>query len=403
MRILVQKFGGTSVANRDAMQHVLHHIKRALAQGYKVVAVLSAMAGETNRLIALAYSYSKKPLPVEFDTLLSTGEQVSVALFTMLAHDAGIKVRSFNASQIPIYTSDASTCARIESIDTGTIRRAFEAYDLLVVTGFQGITRTGNITTLGRGGSDTTAVAIAAALDSAPCEIYTDVDGIYTTDPNMCPAAKKLDCITYDEILEMASMGAKVLQTRSVLFAKRYMVPLYVRSTFSDDKGTFLIQEEDIMESSPISGVVYDRDQVSISVVSKNTQILVLLFKALAQHDVIVDMIIQNPQKEGMCVAFSVAQSFLDTVLSIVEGLRETLQIQTLEQHVDLAKISVIGFGMKDHSGIAATMFATLEAEGIPITLINTSEIKISCLIPAKYTELAVRSLHEAFFADVKK
>lgn len=398
MRILVQKFGGTSVATRSNMHNVLGNVLRATQQGYKVVVVLSAMAGETNRLLALAHEWSSNPLLSEVDALIATGEQACVALFSILGHDAGLRIRSMNAFQIPIYTSQDYGSARIEKVQTETIYTLFEEYDVLVITGFQGVTHNNAITTLGRGGSDTTAVALAAALNSAPCEIYTDVEGVYTTDPNVCAMAKKLDVISYDEMLEMASMGAKVLQIRSVLFAKRYNVPLYVRSTFSASEGTFLIHEEDIMESKPVSGVVYDKNQSMISLKNASLSSLVLLFKAIAQKNIVVDMIVQSLPTDVVDITFSIAQKDFQNTVLIVEEISDMLGNPTLSFHENLAKISIVGYGMRDHTGIAITMFETLAKEGIPILLINTSEIKISCLVHDKYTELAVRTLHDAFF-----
>ena len=402
MRILVQKFGGTSVATRSSMQNVLTNVLRATQQGYKVIAVLSAISGETNRLLALAHEYSENPLLSEIDVLLSTGEQVAVALFSILGHDAGLKIRSMNASQIPMYTSPDHSSARIERIATDTIYSAFSTYDVLVITGFQGITQDGRITTLGRGGSDTTAVALAASLNSAPCEIYTDVEGVYTTDPNICSKAKKLDVISYDEMLEMASMGAKVLQIRSVLFAKRYNVPLYVRSTFSNSEGTFLIHEEDIMESQPVSGIAYDKNQAMISINNASLDSLVILFKAIAERKILVDMIVQSISSQKLNITFSISQNNLKETLTLVEGIAGELGNPEISYEDSLSKISIVGYGMRDHTDIATSMFETLASEGIPILLINTSEIKISCLIHDKYTELAVRSLHEVFFSEEK-
>lgn len=400
MRILVQKFGGTSVATRSSMQNVLTNVLRATQQGYKVIAVLSAMAGETNRLLTLAHEWSSAPLSSEVDVLLATGEQVSTALFSILGHDVGLKIRSMNALQIPMYTSTEYGSARIQYIATDTIYQAFEEYDVLVITGFQGITHDGRITTLGRGGSDTTAVALAAALNSAPCEIYTDVEGVYTTDPNICSKAKKLDVISYDEMLEMASMGAKVLQIRSVLFAKRYNVPLYVRSTFSDSEGTFLIHEEDIMESQPVSGIAYDKNQAMISIHKASPTSLVTLFKAIAQHNILVDMIVQSISSQSLDIVFSVSQNNLKRTLALVEQIAEELGNPLITSEECLSKISIVGYGMRDHTDIATSMFETLANEGIPLLLISTSEIKISCLIHDKYTELAIRSLHEVFFPE---
>ncbi|MGL4722337.1 MAG: aspartate kinase [Desulfovibrionaceae bacterium] len=399
MRILVQKFGGTSVANLSCMNNVLKKVLRATGQGYKVVVVLSAMSGETNRLLALSKEWSCTPNMAEQDLLVSTGEQVAVALFSLLLHDAGLSARSLTGFQIPIITTEEYGYSRIKKIHVDVIYEALKDHDVLVVTGFQGVTESGRITTLGRGGSDTSAVAIAAALDSSPCEIYTDVEGIFTTDPNICSSARKLDYIAYDEILEMASMGAKVLQIRSVVFAKRYNVPLYVRSTFSDNEGTFLINEEDIMESLSVSGVAYDKDQAMISVrgISDNARPLIVIFKALSDANIVVDMIVQNIIKDTIDITFSLSKNDIPKTLELMFLLKELLGNPEITHEENLAKVSVVGLGMRNHAGVASTMFCVLAEEGIPILLINTSEIKISCLVSEKYFELAVRSLHEAF------
>ena len=296
MKIVVQKFGGTSVAGLDKMKQVKSKVERKLKKGYKVVVVLSAMAGETDRLISLATEFSKDPDPSEMDVLLTTGEQVSVALFSMLLKDASIKARSLLGFQIPIHTDKSYGKARILEIDAEKIKELFKTYDVLVVAGFQGCDFQQNLTTLGRGGSDTSAVALAAALDAEVCEIYTDVDGVYTTDPNVCSNARKLSKIAYDEMLEMASMGAKVLQIRSVEFAKKYNVPVHVRSTFKDEPGTLLVKEDDIMESVMVSGIAYDKDQARITLVDVYDEpgVAATIFEPLAAHNIVVDMIVQN-------------------------------------------------------------------------------------------------------------
>ncbi|AAS96389.1 aspartate kinase [Nitratidesulfovibrio vulgaris] len=400
MRILVQKFGGTSVANLECMKQVRAKVLAARERGYKVVVVLSAMSGETNRLLALADEWSSEPDPAETDALVVTGEQVSIALFSMLLKDSGIKARSFLGFQIPIVTSDTFGSARILSIDDSRLRAELETHDVLVVAGFQGCTADGRLTTLGRGGSDTSAVALAAALGSVECEIYTDVDGVYTTDPNLCSTARKLDRITYDEMLEMASMGAKVLQIRSVEFAKKYNVPVHVRSTFTDTTGTLVTQEDSSMEAVLVSGIAYDKDQARITLrsVPDRPGVAAAIFVPLSTNGVVVDMIVQNPSREGVTdMTFTVPRKDLKKTLTLMEGIREETEALEVLHDVSVAKVSAIGVGMRNHSGVAAKAFAALRKENINILMISTSEIKITCLIEEKYTELAVRVLHDAF------
>ena len=405
MRILVQKFGGSSVADRDRMLRVREKVRAGLSQGYKMLVVLSARAGDTNKLLALADEWSKTPDPAECDSLVSTGEQVSIALFTMLLKDEGIKARSLLGFQIPIKTDNVFMKARIKSIDAETINKLFETHDVLVVAGFQGINEEGRITTLGRGGSDTSAVALAAAIGADSCEIYTDVDGVYTTDPNMCPAARKMESVTYEEMLEMASMGAKVLEIRSVEFAKKYNVVVHVRSTFTDTPGTIVTEEDTDMEHVLVSGIAYDKDQARVTLrsVPDVPGVASAVFSPLASGNVAVDMIVQNPSRDGVTdMTFTVARKDLAKTLSIMEDLRKNFGSVEILHDINVAKVSVIGVGMRNHSGVAATAFASLHHENINILLISTSEIKISCLIEERYLELAVRTLHSAFDLDTQ-
>lgn len=404
MRILVQKFGGTSVANAERLLQVKNKITDGFKRGFdKIIVVLSAMSGETNRLIALAQERCSNPDPAEMDSLVSTGEQVSVALFAMLLKENGIRARSVLGFQIPIHTDTEFGSARILDIDSEKISQLLKSYDVLVVAGFQGYTVTGRISTLGRGGSDTSAVALAAAMQAELCEIYTDVEGVYTTDPNICSKAQKIDRISYEEMLEMASMGAKVLQIRSVAFAKRYNIPLLVRSTFCNNTGTLLTEEDKNMETAMISGIAYDKDQARITLadVEDNPGIAAQIFLPISNAGIIVDMIVQNPSHDGLTdMTFTVPRASLNKTLAILEKLKSELSYRELLFDNDVSKISVIGVGMRNHSGIAAITFSTLQKENINIMIISTSEIKISCLIEEKYTELAIRSLHEAFGLD---
>jgi len=403
MRIVVQKFGGTSVADKECMLKVRQKVTTALEQGNKVVVVLSAMSGETNRLLGLARQWSATPDLAEMDSLISTGEQVSTALFAMLINDAGYSCRSLLGFQVPIRTDATFGSARILDIDTEKIRAKLERYDVLVVAGFQGADCSQRITTLGRGGSDTSAVALAAALKADVCEIYTDVDGVYTTDPNMCPQARKLKQVAYEEMLEMASMGAKVLQIRSVEFAKKYNVPLHVRSTFSDEPGTLVTQEETFMETAQVSGIAYDKDQARITLVEVFDEpgISASIFEPLSLNGIVVDMIVQNPSREGRTdLTFTVPRGSVSRTLEILERIKDELGAKAILHDEKVSKVSVIGVAMRTHAGVASIAFRALKNENINIMLISTSEIKISCLIDTKYTELAVRTLHEAFGLD---
>lgn len=400
MRILVQKYGGTSVKGLDRMRTVLERVRHSHQQGYKMVVALSAMSGVTNGLLAQAREFSPCPDPAELDVLVTTGEQASVALFTMLAKDAGLRARSLLGFQIPIRTNSKFTRARIQDIDAEAIKAMLAEYDLLVVAGFQGVDCNGRLTTLGRGGSDTTGVALAAALGAELCEIYTDVNGVYTTDPNLCSTARKMERISYDEMLELSSQGAKVLQIRSVEFAKKYNVPVRVRCTFTNDPGTLVTQEDTEMEDVLVSGIAYDKDQCRVTVrnVLDRPGVAASIFGPIAEAGITVDMIIQNTGREGRTdMTFTISRANLDKTLSILGSLKEQLGTEEIQYDSNTCKVSVIGVGMRSHSGVAAKMFSVLKHENINILMISTSEIKITCLIEEKYVELAVRALHDAF------
>lgn len=400
MRIMVQKFGGTSVATKERMCQVLGKVRNGLEAGYKVLVTLSARAGETNNLLALAREWSEQPDPAEQDALLATGEQVSAALFAILLKDARIKARSFTGQQLGIVTDETFGKARIKKIDTQAIQDWFMKYDVLVVAGFQGHTQDGRITTLGRGGSDTSAVALAAAAKAEICEIYTDVEGVFTADPNICAKARKLDQVSYEEMLEMASMGAKVLEIRSAEFAKKYKVPVLVRSTFTNGPGTLVTQEDKKMEHIMVSGIAYDKDQARITLRSVRDMpgVAAAIFGPMAAAKVSVDMIVQNPSRDGVTdMSFTVNRKDLKQALAIMHEVGKSVGGIDVLYDDTIAKVSAIGVGMRNHSGVAAKAFAALRGENINIIMISTSEIKISCIIEEKYTELAVRTLHDAF------
>ncbi len=400
MRICVQKFGGTSVADLNCMKKVRTKVMNAIALGYKVIVVLSARSGQTNKLLEMAYQWSDEPDLAELDTLLTTGEQESVALFSMLMQDAGLKVRSLLSHQIPILTDDDFGKARILSIDGPQIHKLLKKYDALIVPGFQGVTMDGRLTTLGRGGSDTSGVAIAAALNAERCDIFTDVDGVYTTDPRLCQNAKKISRISYDEMLEMSSMGAKVLQIRSVEFAKKYNVPVQVLSTFSNEPGTMVVQEDSMMEAVLVSGIAFDKDQssVTISNVPDKPGISAAIFAPLDANGIVVDMIIQKAGNDGLTsMTFTCSRKDLKKAVTIMEEVSSNIGAGEVTTNSNISKVSVIGVGMRNHSGVAARAFDALAKENINILMISTSEIKISLVIEEKYTELAVRTLHDAF------
>ena len=399
MRILVQKFGGSSVADLECMKKVRTKVLAAREEGYKVVVVLSARAGQTNGLLERAYQWSDEPDLAELDVLLTTGEQESVALFSMLLHDAGVKARSILGFQIPIITDDSYGSARIDSIDATHLRELFETYDVLVMAGFQGRTPDMRLTTLGRGGSDTSAVAIAAALgDETLCDIYTDVDGVYTTDPRMCKAAHKLDRICYDEMLELASMGAKVLQIRSVEIAEKYNVPVRVRSTFSNDPGTLVTKEDDMMESVLVSGIAFDKDQARITLcdVQDRPGTAASIFNPLGEAGIVVDMIIQTASRNGVTdMAFTVSRKDVKRAIAVLEKAGH--DVNKIESASNIAKVSVVGVGMRNHSGVSGRVFDCLYKAGINLIMISTSEVKISCLVDEADLELAVNVMHKEF------
>jgi aspartate kinase len=402
--LVVQKFGGTSVADLDRMKNVAQRALDTQRAGHEVVVIVSAMAGETNRLLGMAHKISATPEMREMDVLAATGEQVSSALVAMTIHALGGHARSFLGHQIKVQTDDAFTKARILTIEGGKLRKTVAAGKVAVVAGFQGVDSEGNITTLGRGGSDTTAVAIAAAIKADVCEIYTDVDGVYTTDPNICPSARKIDRISYEEMLELASLGAKVLQIRSVELAMKYGVPVHVRSSFSDRPGTMVASEEGL-EGVVVAGIAYDKGEAKVQLINVQDRpgVVATIFGALAEQNVSVDMIIQSPSREDGTttdVTFTVAKTDLARCKELIEQSCRQIGGAAVEYDPDIVKVSIVGLGMRSHAGIAAKMFRLLSAEGINIQAISTSEIKVSCLIHQKYTELAVRTLHEGFGLD---
>jgi aspartate kinase len=400
MALVVQKYGGTSVADLDRIRHVADRVVRSRSGGNDVVVVVSAMAGETNRLLALARSAADIPLDCESDVLATTGEQVTAGLLALVLQDRGVPARSFLGHQIPIVTDHGFGRARIREIDPTALRATLAAGQVAVVAGFQGVTQDGRITTLGRGGSDTTAVALAAALRADVCEIYTDVDGVYTSDPRIVPGARKLSRIAHDEMLELASLGAKVLHIRSVQFAKRYAVPLHVRSSFDDGEGTWVVREESGMEDVSVAGVACDRDQAKLTVVGVPDRpgVAAQVFGPVAAAGIVVDMIIQNASADGTTdLTFTVPQADYAKAHRILDGVRGTIGGREIRGDLDLVKVSIVGLGMRTHAGIAARMFEVLAAEGVNVLMISTSEIKISVVVAAKYAELAVRALHDAF------
>jgi aspartate kinase len=404
MALIVQKFGGTSVGSPAKIKAVAERVLRNKSQGNQMVVVLSAMSGETNRLVDLASQMQELPDTREMDMLLSTGEQVTVSLFAMAVKQAGDDAVSFLGDQVKIKTDSVHTKARIESIDSEKILTELNQGRVVVIAGFQGVNEKGDITTLGRGGSDTTAVALAAALKADSCEIFTDVEGVYTTDPNICAKARKIDRISYDEMLELASLGAKVLDIRSVTLAKRYKVPIHVRSTFTETEGTWVIEEDKQMEGLIVSGVTYNKNEARITVsgVPNQPGIAAKIFTPISDANIIVDMIIQN-QDAGRGKAdmtFTVIRTDYERTLKLLQELIKKIGAEDVQGDTNITKISIVGVGMRNHSGIASTMFNVLAKEGINISMISTSEIKVSCVIEEKYTELAVRALHDAFELD---
>ena len=400
MALIVQKYGGTSVGSIERIRHVAERVIEAKKTGDDLIVVVSAMSGETDRLIGLAHQIAERPDEREYDVLVSTGEQVSIALLAIALQSMGYRAVSFLGFQVSIVTNSEFTKARILSIDSEKITKTLRDGSIVVIAGFQGIDEEENVTTLGRGGSDTTAVAIAAAINADVCEIYTDVEGVYTTDPTICSNARKLDRITYDEMLEMASLGAKVLQTRSVELAKKYNVPVHVRSTFSQNSGTVVTKEDETMEKVVVSGIAYNKDEAKITIVKvpDRSGTASKIFTPISAANINVDMIIQNVSEDGYTdVTFTVSKSDMKKALEVIKGIVKEIGAKDVQYDKEVAKVSIIGVGMRSHAGVAAKMFATLGKEGINIMMISTSEIKISCVMSAKYVELAVRALHEAF------
>ena len=403
MALVVQKYGGTSMGSIERIRNVAKRVAKTYDEGNDLVVVVSAMSGETNKLVALANEMCEFPSEREYDVMVATGEQVSMSLLAMALQSMGYKAKSYCGFQLPIITDSSFSKARIEEIDDKRVREDLKNGVIVVVAGFQGIDRQGNLTTLGRGGSDTSAVAVAAAMKADVCEIYTDVDGVYTTDPRIVPEASKLEKISYDEMLEMASLGSKVLQIRSVEFAKKYDVVVHVRSSFNDNPGTLVTKEDAEMEAVLVSGITYNKDEAKISVlrVPDRPGIAAKLFSPLSEANITVDMIIQNVSHDGLNdMTFTVPKSDFKKAQKIVQETAVAIGAGSVTSDENIAKVSIIGVGMRSHSGVACKMFETLSKEGINILMISTSEIKISCIIEMKYSELAIRVLHEAFGLD---
>ena len=404
MALIVQKFGGTSVGDLDRIRNVATRVKSEVDAGHQVAVVVSAMAGTTNQLVSWARDIGPIHDAREYDTIVATGEQVTVGLLAIALQNLGIVARSWLGWQIPIHTDDVHGAARIDSIDSTLMRERLASGQVAVVAGFQGIAPDGRVATLGRGGSDTSAVALAAALQADRCDIYTDVDGVYTTDPRIAPKAQKLDRITFEEMLEMASLGAKVLQTRSVAMAMRHNVNLQVRSSFSDAPGTLVVNEDEIVEQEKISGIAYSPDEAKITIqgLPDKPGIAASIFGGLAENHINVDMIVQSAASEGQQadITFSLGRGDLDKALGLIDAARERLGFRAVDSDAGVTKISVVGTAMRSQPGVARAMFETLAERGINIEVISTSEIKISVLIASEFTELAVRSLHTAFGLD---
>jgi aspartate kinase len=403
--LVVQKFGGTSVGSVERIRNVARRAIQTQKEGNDVVVIVSAMSGETNRLLKLAHEVHPVPDAREMDVIAATGEQVTSALLALAIQAEGGKARSLLGHQVKILTDGAYTKARIKTIEGSKIFSTLEKGQIAVVAGFQGVNEQGDITTLGRGGSDTTAVAVAAAIGASACEIYTDVDGVYTTDPNVCPSAKKIPKISYEEMLELASLGAKVLQIRSVEIAMKYGVPVHVRSSFNDSQGTWVTGEDKSLEDVVVAGVAYDKNEARVNVIGLQDKpgVVAELFGAMAEKNISVDMIIQNATNgasDRADVTFTLATTDLVRAKPFIEEVAKRLGAQEVRYDEDVVKVSIVGLGMRSHAGIAARMFKILAAEGINIQAISTSEIKVSCLVHKKYTELAVRALHDGFGLD---
>ncbi len=404
MALIVQKYGGTSVGSVERIQNVARRVKRWRDQGDQVVVVVSAMSGETDRLIGLAKAIQNPPNPRELDVIMATGEQVTIGLLAMALDSMGCPARSYTGGQVQVLTDSAHNKARIREIEGANIRADLDAGHVVVVAGFQGVDEHGNITTLGRGGSDTSAVAVAAALSADECQIYTDVDGVYTTDPRVEPRARKLDRITFEEMLEMASLGSKVLQIRSVEFAGKYKVPLRVLSSLEEGEGTLISLEEDAVEQAVISGIAFARDEAKLTILGVPDQpgVAYKILGPIADANIEVDMIIQNIAADEATTdfTFTVHRNDYQRALAILKDTAQAMAARQVTGDDRIAKISIVGVGMRSHAGIASKMFAALAKEGINIRMISTSEIKISVVVDEKYLELAVRALHAAFDLD---
>ncbi|ABB32109.1 aspartate kinase [Geobacter hydrogenophilus] len=400
MALVVQKYGGTSMGSIERIRNVAKRVAKTYDAGNDMVVVVSAMSGETNKLVALANEVCEFPDNREYDVLVASGEQVSIALLAMCLKSMGYKAKSYHGWQVPIITDSVFSKARIEEIPDAKVRADLKDGTIVVVAGFQGIDKDGNVTTLGRGGSDTSAVAMAAAMKADVCEIYTDVDGVYTTDPNICEDARKIDKISYDEMLELASLGAKVLQIRSVEFAKKYNVDIHVRSSFNDNQGTMVTKEDKDMEAVLVSGIAYDKNEAKIAVlgVPDKPGIAAKILSSLSDANISVDMIVQNVSGGDLTdFTFTVTKADFKKALAITKEIATEIKATGVSADESISKVSIVGVGMRSHAGVATKMFQTLANEGINIQMISTSEIKVSVVIDAKYTELAVRVLHEAF------
>ncbi|MEJ2343792.1 MAG: aspartate kinase [Gammaproteobacteria bacterium] len=404
MALIVQKYGGTSVGTAERIEHVADKVVGARGRGDQVLVVVSAMSGETNRLIELAHAIDPRPAPRELDVLMATGEQVTIALLSMALEKRGCPARSYTGAQVHILTDSAHNKARIRDIDGARVRKDLDAGRVVVVAGFQGVDEHGSITTLGRGGSDTTAVALAAALKADECQIYTDVDGVYTTDPRVVPQARRLGRVTFEEMLEMASLGSKVLQIRAVEFAGKYNVPLRVLSSFEPGPGTLIAYEEEGMEEALISGIAFNRDEAQLTVrgVPDQPGVASKILGPIAEANIEVDMIVQNVAPDGSTTdfTFTVHRNDYDRALEVLQRVAQALKAREAIGDNRIAKISLVGVGMRSHAGIASTMFGALAKEGINIRMISTSEIKVSVVVDEKYLELGVRALHDAFELD---
>ncbi|AQT58987.1 aspartate kinase [Cellvibrio mixtus] len=407
MSLLVQKYGGTSVGSIERIEQVADKVAGFRAQGHDMVVVLSAMSGETNRLIGLAQQVQETPDLRELDVLVSTGEQVTIALLCMALKKRGVDARSYTGSQVRILTDNAHTKARIQSIDEKNMRADLQAGRVVVVAGFQGVDEQGNITTLGRGGSDTTGVALAAALKADECQIYTDVDGVYTTDPRVCERARRLEKITFEEMLEMASQGSKVLQIRSVEFAGKYKVPLRVLHSFKEGPGTLITldEEDSTMEQPIVSGIAFNRDEAKVTVagVPDTPGVAAKILAPIGAANIEVDVIVQNVSADGTTdLTFTVHKNDMSKAVSVLEGVAKEIGAREVRSDDKVAKVSIVGVGMRSHAGVASSMFTALAEDRINIQMITTSEIKISVIIDERYLELAVRSLHTAFGLDAE-